>query len=183
MSSLFKNGALVALGQEGENAAWRFLNALSNVTQVDDVRALPQWQDAEVDYRLHLNSGHLVGVEVKYDRHIETSQKVLFELGRIHHTAITPFYPGWGAFSKADYLLVYAPDSLAFRMLRFTDLRQAMQAYTLANRHQWQMYLKVIPSDATRTTLNVLIPLSLVKHWTYAYLPSSRGWVMRQETR
>lgn len=183
MTSLFRDGALVAQGLEGEDAAWRFLNSLSNVARVDDVRAIKQWQDAEVDYRLHMVDGLVKGVEVKADSYIERTHNVLFELGRIHHTATTPFYTGWGVFSKADFLLVYAPDSQTFRLFRFAELRQAMQKFTRAERGKNSGLLKVIASDDTRTTINVLIPLRHVSHWTYAALPNARGWVMKPDAR
>lgn len=177
MTSLFKDGALVAKGLVGEIAAQRFLAGLGNVSRVEDVRHVKQWQDVDIDYRAHLLNGSVVSFEVKTDSYIEASQNVAFELGRIHHTAPTPFYVGWGVFSKADFLLVYAPDSQAVYLFRFKLLREAMQHYTHEKRAGSNF--KWIASDNTRTTLNVMIPLSEVGiYWRYAAL--NDGWVMKQ---
>lgn len=178
MTSLLQGGALVAKGLLGEDAAQRFLLGLENVARVEDVRYVKQWQDADVDYRAHLLNGRVVDFEVKTDSYIETSQNVAFELARIHHTALTPFYVGWGVFSKADFLLVYAPDSQAFYLFRFKLLREAMQRYT--HLYRGKSNFKWIASDDTRTTLNVLIPLHEAGlYWRYAAL--NGGWVMKQE--
>jgi hypothetical protein len=98
-------------------------------------------------------------------------------LGRIDHVAITPFYVGWGVFSKADWLLVYALDSQAFYLFRFKMLREDMQRYTLENRTKSE-HFKWVASDDERTTLNLLIPLRKTRYYRFPAL--NGGWVMKQ---
>lgn len=175
MSSLFNNGALLPVGKQGEEAAYRFLNSMSNVTHVEDVRDIEAWQKQDVDYRITLQDKSVKRVEVKTDTRIEQTGNVLFELTRIHHTATTCAYVGWSVFSQADFMLIYAPDTRAFRLFRFMDFRRVMQAYTRQKRDKTRVVW--ITSDDTRSTLNLLIPLVAVPH--QHYVARGDGWQLK----
>lgn len=161
-TSLFQNGGLKRLGDEGERVIEAFLRRYPGVTDVKNVTEDREWQQKDVDFLAFLGARSLK-IEAKSDRHIARNKNVLFELARIHHTSPeTCAYLGWSVFSAADFLLVYNPPTRCIYQFRMPDLRSGMQQFTLATRRT--LTLRLVESDSTRSTLNVYIPLSYVPH-------------------
>lgn len=172
MSSQFDDPRLMEIGDAAEAVAVAFLRALPHVRQVRDVTRDATWQAREIDLRVEDARGAWHGIEVKSDRHIARTGNVLFELVRVHHSAPVCAYLGWGVFSQAAWLFVWCPPAERLYTFNVTALREAFQRHTAAERSK--LRLSVVPTDARRTTINVLVPLALVPHT--AYVRVGAGW-------
>lgn len=164
---LFDNVSLRDAGEAAEEIVMDFFRAWQQIRQpVDDLRHDHDWQDKEVDFRLHLHSGNTLLVEVKSDKHIGKSRNALFELCRIHHASeATCAYLGWSVFSESDRVVVWCPDTSELYIFWTADLRRAMQGYTHEKRKNSR--IEYIASDNTRSTINILIPLEYVAYVVY----------------
>lgn len=166
-AALFSDRQLQVIGEQGEQVVREFFASLMPGVQLEDVRSVPEWQHQDVDYRARTTHGATLNIEVKSDRHIAQTQNVLFELMRIHHAADPKrcAYLGWSVFSAADRLVVFCPPSYQIFLFQTEKLRRGMQAYTREKRAD--MNLKIVTSDESRTTINVLVPLRYVPHQVF----------------
>lgn len=164
---MFRRTDLVPKGDEAEAVAESFLASVALVTAVTNVTRDADWQKRKVDYLLTFADGSMGKVEVKSDRHIASKRNALFELMRIHHTAAPEHcaYPGWSVVSEADRFLIWCPPAAQLFFMNAADLRIGMQQYTREARRS--MMVNIQESDATRTTINILVPLSYVPHRVY----------------
>lgn len=172
-SSLFEDGKLLIVGQDAEDIVRDFFNSTPQITETEDLRAIPEWQQKEVDYRIHSSVSTLL-VEVKSDQHIGKSRNALFELLRLHHTAQPEHcaYLGWSVFSEADRIFVWCPTTRELYIFQTPDLRRAMQGYTYEQRKN--MRIEIVVTDTKRTTINILIPLDYVSY--HVYQKTQKGW-------
>lgn len=146
-------------GRLAEEVCLRYLRGMAGVATVDDVRKVVAWQQRDVDFVVHLGNGLEASVEVKSDRHLGVSPNVIFEVLRINHTAEPDLAcsMGWSARSGADWFVFYSPVRRAVYVCRAHELRRAFQRYTRKMRKQ--VRLNYVPTDAIKSTVNVLLPM------------------------
>ncbi|PLS85490.1 MAG: hypothetical protein CYG60_12295 [Actinobacteria bacterium] len=152
------DGEYMRVGKEGEMLAFEFLRSRPDIALVTDVREQESYQHRDIDFVVRTTRGQTVNVEVKRDIHLGTSGNVLFELARIYHTAHPNFCVklGWSVRSGADIFLFYAPSTEEMYLCGAKRFRKALQDYTYHARQRTQ--LRLIPTDAIKSTLNVLVP-------------------------
>ena len=78
------SGGYMDAGKVGEAIFLEFLRADPDTACVLDVRSDKHWQDCDVDFRVRRGTGEWWSVEGKYDRHLDKTGNVLFELFRGH---------------------------------------------------------------------------------------------------
>lgn len=168
-TSLFEDQSLLLIGQVAEAIVIEFLKSLSHVVPpIDDLRDIEEWQKKEVDFRVTLKSGEVKLIEVKSDKHIGKSGRALFEVCRIHHVTDNPkhaVYPGWSTFSESDTIFVWCPTTLELFVFFTSDLRRAVQGYTQEARKSTR--IDYVYSDSTRSTINILVPLTYLSYRIY----------------
>jgi len=175
--SLFQRPDLMPIGEAAEAVAKSFFNTLPLEKPPIDVRHDPKWQAKKVDYLLPLKGGGMEYAEVKSDRHIAFKGNALFETLRIHHTAQTCAYLGWSVVSLSQKIYVWCPPAQRLFVYRTRDLQRGMQEYT--QRTRGAMRLAIVETDATRTTINILVPLQYVPHRIYRF---AKQWELVKET-
>lgn len=167
-SSLFRNGELVAKGDEGERACVHWIETIygSDIIEIHDVTEDPAYQPKEIDFCLSLWSGKSETFEAKSDKKIAAMKNFPFELGRIHHTSHDfPFYLGWSVFSEADKVTFWCPPARSLYVLQTAEFREDMQRYVA----EYKQHANVQPvySDDLRTTVCVFVPMNYVRHKRY----------------
>lgn len=154
------DGALMERGKEAENIVIEFLKKRPEVVGVSDWRQLRETREADVDVAIKTIDGRITLAEIKSDSYLGVSGNVLFEVLRINHTCQTDYALtlGWSGRTPAKYILFFAPN--INKIYRFdTELfRKAFQKYTQKQRKHMQ--ISIVETDAIKTTINVLIPIS-----------------------
>lgn len=159
------DGDMMTLGKDGESVVYDFLHARTTLQRVEDVREDPQWQQRDVDFIAHHATGQTL-VEAKTDTWMGRTGYVLFEFARIYHTS--PAHPiklGWSVTSEADVFCIWAPSMAWLYAITAVHLRDAMRQYTRQARKKTR--ISFIETDAIKSTLNFLIPLSYVQYRAY----------------
>ena len=174
-TSLFEDRTLFEKGLAAEDVALDFLNSRPAITQIDDVRNVQEWQQKEVDFRITIAQREKMLIEVKSDKWLGKSGNVLFEYGRIHHTAKPEHCArlGWSVFSKADAFLIWSTHAEALHIFDSGDFRRAMQNYV--GDFRGQIRTCVVPTDSRRTTINILVPIIYMPY--KVYVKNGKGWV------
>lgn len=153
------DGDYMEAGRAGEEVVMRWLRGLASVDEVTDLRHFTAARYADVDVQIRMRDGRIVLSEIKSDRHLGVSDNILFEVLRINHTAPTNYACGlgWAARSPASSILYYAPAVSKIYHISTANLRLAFQRYTKECRGQSR--ISWVDTDATKSTLNVLIPI------------------------
>jgi hypothetical protein len=157
-------GDLKTVGKQAESIVLKWLKANPTVLGVTDLSDIEQVQRTDADFLIKFREGGHALAEVKYDRHIHWEGNLVFELARIYHEARpeNAFRSGWSASTVAQWLIVYSPQESALYIFPIDRLRSAVQRYTQKKRKQTTMLW--IPTDQTKSTIILLIPLSELRH-------------------
>jgi len=152
------SGDYKAIGTRAEEIVMQFLENRPNVIGLNDFRELKVIQESDIDIAIKTRDGLVTLAEIKSDYHLGVSGNVLFEVLRINHTAPPDktLTLGWSGRTPAKYLLYYAPQVHSIYLCKTDDLRAALQRYTKEARKN--MIIKVVETDAIKTTINILIP-------------------------
>lgn len=153
------SGDYMQAGEETERIIAEWLKSRDGISRVDDLRKDRVMQQADVDFAVHLKSGHVWLIEAKSDKHLGISQNVLFEILRIYHTAPPEYCAGlgWAAKSPATHVIYHAPSVSKLYVFEMKKLRAAFQSYTGEARKR--INLNIVETDKAKTTVNVLIPM------------------------
>lgn len=168
------NGGYMKAGRKGEEVVMSWLKSRAEVIGIEDLTRLRQMREADVDCSLSLYDGTVALAEIKSDRHLGKSGKVLFEIARVNHTSIHEKAAtlGWSARSPAQWLLFYAPSVDRIYRWRMDDYRRGFQNYTREFRSA--THLNYVETDNIKSTINILIPEE------YMNLPSLRIYELNQ---
>ena len=152
------NGDMARVGRIGEGIAIGWFRNRPDISRVVDLREDEEMRRLDVDCRIIFKNGRSLLAEIKTDCYLGLSGNVLFEVLRINHTAPQDkcCTLGWAARSPAQWLIYFAPQINALYLTEFARFRSVFQQYTRSVRRA--MRIRVINTDAIKTTINVLIP-------------------------
>jgi hypothetical protein len=155
------SGGYMDAGKVGEAIFLKFLRADPDTACVLDVRSDKHWQDCDVDFRVRRGTGEWWSVEGKYDRHLDKTGNVLFELFRVNHTAPQQrlYVVGWSVRSAAEHLLFYAPSTHTIHSIRMLQYRLACANAV----RQGKCRCDLVPTDEKKTTINAYFPQKFVQ--------------------
>ena len=150
------NGHYMRAGKAAEKIVMEWLYDRPEIIGVEDLRALRQMREADVDVSISLYDGRIALAEIKSDWHLGISGNLLFEVLRINHTCQPDrsCTLGWSSKSPATWLLFYAPQVQIIYRIPFNEYRIGFQRYTREN----NFTARITRTDAIKTTVNVLIP-------------------------
>lgn len=154
------SGDLKLVGKQAENIVLKWLRSNPTVLGVTDLSDIEQVQHTDCDFLVRFRKGGHTLAEVKSDRHMRWDGNLVFELARIYHVARpeNAVQLGWSASTVARWLIIYSPTEKAIYIFPVERVRQVMQRYTQQKRNQTKPVW--IPTDLTKSTLILLIPLS-----------------------
>lgn len=152
-------------GRTAEDFAYSLLVQLGG--NVVNVSELKEWQAKDVDYLVTFDGKQQLLIEVKSDKHISKTRNFNFEVLRFYH-ATGEQRMGWSHFSAADYFFVW--DSVS-RFYVFEAVNVRKQKDTLLNTNRPNVSFRLVVSDRTTSTLNLLIPIDRLTYtvWCYQY--------------
>jgi len=154
------SGALKVAGKQAESIVLKWLRDNPTVLGVTDLSDVEQVQHTDCDFLIRMRSGGHALAEVKSDRHMRWDGNLVFELARIYHVGKpeNAVQLGWSASTVATWLIIYSPQEKAIYVFPVARVREVMQRYTQQKRNQTKPVW--IPTDLTKSTLILLIPLS-----------------------
>jgi hypothetical protein len=157
---------------KGELAEFYAISLLEQVfsgCDIEDVRLVREWQQKDVDFIVYFENGHK-RIEVKYDKYLG-GDNFCFEPLRIRHNtdSTDPLYLGWSIRSEAHLFLMFHEQEHTMYCVYQRDLILGLQRYAVSLDKGQQMFIRSIPTDNKRTTINIYVPQRLTPHTVYLH--------------
>lgn len=152
------SGDYMRAGELAEKIVRDWLLEHPEVVGVVDVSQLREIQRIDTDIIVKLNDGTHPLAEIKWDRHLGVSGKVLLEVLRFNHKAPQEAAGvlGWTLRTEARWILYFAPALACVYQFKTAELRRCLQAYTDSRRAETEFIW--VDTDRVKSTLCVLLP-------------------------
>ncbi len=160
------SGEMMAVGTANEEAVLAWLRTTNAGQEILDLREFRIAQRMDVDFGITTVDRTIVLAEIKSDKWLGKTHKLLFENHRINHYVRDKwFYLGWGWRSPAQKLIIRNPDTGHTCIFTFADLRAFIGRFIAGTGSRLQM--QITETDDQKTTFNLLIPFSKIPHVLY----------------
>lgn len=158
-------GRMMKKGMANEEILHNWLLNQKDCLEVKDLRDDEWGRKHDVDFIYTRANGDKYGVEVKSDDHISEEGNFCFETQRVYKDSHNR--PGWCWFSRADLFLIRNPKTNDLFVFNVKNLRDAV--WYCLNKHPGIVRTVLIPSDSSKTTINLLVPMSYLTKAYSAY--------------
>jgi len=154
------DGDYMKAGKIAEKVIIDWLTSHPDVIEVEDLRDVCEIQHTDMDITVRLRDGTHPLAEIKWDRHLGSTGKVLVEVLRLNHKAPTSVAGvlGWTLRTEARWILYFAPRFGYVYQFQTDALRHCLQCYTDAVRADTEFTW--ISTDRVKSTLCILLPLT-----------------------
>lgn len=154
------DGDYMKAGHLAETIVRDWLRAHPEVLEVDDLTEVYQIQRTDMDITVRMRDGTHPLAEIKWDRHLGSTGKVLIEVLRFNHRAPQEAAAtlGWTLRTEARWILYYAPRYAYVYQFKTAELRKHFQAYTELHRVNTEFVW--ISTDRIKSTLCIALPLA-----------------------
>jgi len=161
------NGVLMKNGTDNENKILEWIKL--NSKDILDFREFRLSQRMDIDFGIETLDGTILLAEVKSDKWISESGNLLFEWNRINHYVDNKwFYLGWGWRSPAQLIIIRNPNTGETFVFNFFNLRKFIGLHV--NENGRNLKFTIVETDKQKTTFNILIPMSKLKHLYKKYI-------------
>lgn len=165
--------------RKAESAVQSFLTWNENITDVQDVREVKEYQSKDIDFLASYKAGPFgklpLAIEAKADKHLGKTGNVLFEVFRayLEVKAESLLRTGWSWHSEADCFCMWGTSTRLLYVVPAYELRAGLQRALVAER---ELKTSQVQTDKNTITYLLLIPEKYVVFQVFSHDLDANAW-------